>query len=66
MKTLIYILAFLDLAASEIKKFTLENTNNSQIIGFDKASSIGKRLSIIYVVKKSKKSKPIVLILIKD
>ena len=63
MKTLIYILAFLDLAASEIKKFRLENANNSQIIGFDKASSIGKRLSIIYVVKKSK---PIVLILIKD
>ena len=66
MKTLIYILAFLDLAASEIKKFMLGNTNDSQIIGFDKASSIGKRLSMIYVFKKSRKSKPIVLILIRD
>ena len=64
MKTLIYILAFLDLAASEIRKFRLENTNNSQIIGFDKASSIGKRLSITYVVKKQRNRS--VLILIKD
>ena len=66
MKTPIYILAFLGLAACEIRKFRLENTNNSQIIGLDKASTIGKGLSIIYVVKKSKKSKPIVVILIKD